>query len=616
MLKTRSLCVYKQKPAIVTALDDKITISLADGKDVRARMKDIEILHEGPLDSLAGLDDGAPEVDVRELWELCLDGYGAGDKILSLRDMAELAYGAFTPVTAWAAYTLLSNGLYFSGSISAIRPRPPEDVAEAEQKKNEKHIDSAKRSAYIERLRSGRIDFEADAQYIQDITALALGKTLRSRSLREAGFEETPAAAHRLLLETGYWKPSFNPHPSRYGVLLISASAPVPPPPEEERADLTSLPAFAIDNEWSDDPDDALFFEPDGSGGGTLYVHVADPAASVLPGTEADNEALARGVTFYAPEGIFRMITPESFPVFALGLAETSPALTFKLSIKPDCTIGDVDIFRSTVRVTRMTYAEADNDQRIAPLMELAARNVEKRLDLGAVLIEFPEVRVTIHDAKVDVSPQEEYKSTATVRECMLLAGEAAATWALERKLPFPYISQETGDIPGTIYEGLAGSYQLRRCMRPRSLSTKPGLHWGLGLNIYSQVTSPLRRYTDLLAHQQIRAALRGDPPMNDESLLLKLGAAERAILAVTRADRATTLHWKLVYLLDKQDSVWDAVLLEKAGPRAVLFIPALGMETSCALSRGPKDLFPNDLVKLKLKSVKVVESAANFVFD
>ena len=98
--------------------------------------------------------------------------------------------------------------------------------------------------------------------------------------------------------------------------------------------------------------------------------------------------------------------------------------------------------------------------------------------------------------------------------------------------------------------------------------------------------------------------------------MLRKLGAAERATLAVARADRATTLHWKLVYLLDKQDSVWDAVLLEKSGPRAVMFIPALGMETSCALSRVPNDLLPNDPVKLKLKSVKLAESAANFVFD
>jgi len=95
------------------------------------------------------------------------------------------------------------------------------------------------------------------------------------------------------------------------------------------------------------------------------------------------------------------------------------------------------------------------------------------------------------------------------VRECMLLAGEGAGLWCLQRNLPVPYIMQETGDLPDETFEGIAGYYQLRRCMRPRSLSTRPGQHSGLGLDTYIQVTSPLRRYTDLLAHLQIRAVLR-----------------------------------------------------------------------------------------------------------
>ncbi|MDR1363006.1 MAG: RNB domain-containing ribonuclease [Spirochaetaceae bacterium] len=594
-------------------MGDKITIQTG-GEEVRARLKDIELLHEGPVASLACLDEESPQVNIREVWELCLDEYGATGKGITLRELAELAYGVFSPQTAWAAYKLLFDGIYFNGSMSAIQPRSEADVKSAEQRLNEKQMDSAKRAAFIARLRSGKIDIEADSPYMQDIAALALGKALKSRSLREAGIDETQLAAHRLLLQTGYWKPSLNPNPSRFGVSLIPALTAVPPPPPEERADLTALPAFAIDNEWSDDPDDAVFFEPDG-GGGVLYVHVADPAASIRDGTAADKEAFARGVTFYAPEGVSRMISAEAFPFYALGLSETSPALTFKIRLDQNCSILDVEIFSSTVRVTRLSYEKADDDPRILPLIALSGRNLEKRLDLGAALIEFPETRVLVDDdCRVEIIPQKNYKSAAAVRECMLLAGEAAARWALERGLPFPYITQETGDIPNVIYEGLAGSYQLRRCMRPRNLSTKPGLHWGLGLDIYSQVTSPLRRCADLLAHQQIRAAIHGEIPLDKDALLLKLGAAERATLAVTRAERATTLHWKLVYLLDKLDTVWDAVLLEKSGPRAAFFIPELGMETSCALDRGSKDTPLNGLVKLRLKSVKIPEYSANFV--
>jgi exoribonuclease-2 len=617
MIKPRSLCVYKQKPAFVSAVDDKITIHTG-GEEMRVRVKDVELLHEGPLTGLAELDAVIPQTDIREVWELCADEYESSGKSITLQELAELTYGVFTPAAAWAAYRLISEGIYFNGTVSDVRPRSVADIEAAEQRQHDKQLVSAKRTAFINRLRSGNIDIDEDFPYMQDIAALALGKALKSRSMREAGLEETPLAAHRLLLETGYWKPSFNPYPSRFDVSLTPALAAVSPPPEDEpRLDLTALPSFAIDNEWSDDPDDAVYFEPNNdaaTGGGTLFVHVADPSASIQNGSEADMEALARGVTFYAPEGVSRMITKDAFPFYALGLSGISPALTFKISLNGDFSISNVEIFRSNVRVTRLTYGAADIDPRIEPLFTFAARNLEKRLDLGAALIEFPETRILVNGEDVEIIPQQNYKSAAAVRECMLLAGEAAARWALERSLAFPYITQETGDIPNLIYEGLAGSYQLRRCMRPRTLSTKPGLHWGLGLDIYSQVTSPLRRYTDLLAHQQISAVLRGESPLDEDALLLKLGAAERATLAVSRADRATALHWKLVYLLNKPDSVWDAVLLEKNGPRAVFFIPALGMETSCALGRNGNDVPLNGQVKLKLKSVKIPEASASFV--
>jgi exoribonuclease-2 len=615
MLKERALCVYKQKPALITAVGDKITLQTASG-EFRVRLKDIELLHGGPLVSVAALEGAVPQVNMREVWELCLDEYGAGDaggRCFSLRDLAELAYGEFTPAAAWAAYMLLLEGVYFNGSPDTVTVRGGAEVEAAEQRLNGKRLDSANRAAFIERLRSGNVDVAADGQYMQDVEALALGRAIKSRSLREAGIDESPVAAHRLLLKTGYWKPSFNPNPSRFGVSLMPAAAAVPPPPEEERVDLTAMPAFAIDNAWSDDPDDAVSFEPDGDGA-LLYVHVADPAASVRDGTEADKEAFSRGATFYAPEGVAAMINAAAFPFYALGLSETSPALTFKIRLDRKRVVSGVEVFCSTVRVTRLSYEEADGDSRIAPLIEFAASCLERRLDMGAALIEFPELRVVVRGEQIELIPLQSYKSAAAVRECMLLAGEAAARWALERSLPFPYISQETGDFPNVIYEGLAGSYQLRRCMRPRVLSTRPGWHWGLGLDIYSQVTSPLRRSADLLAHQQIRAFLHGEMPLDENALLLKLGAAERATLGVARAERASLLHWKLVYLLDRPDSVWEGVLLEKSGPRAVFFIPALGMEVSCALERGGRDIPLNGPVSLRLKSVNIPDYSAGFV--
>jgi exoribonuclease-2 len=151
--------------------------------------------------------------------------------------------------------------------------------------------------------------------------------------------------------------------------------------------------------------------------------------------------------------------------------------------------------------------------------------------------------------------------------------------------------------------------------MRPRTLSAKPGPHGGLGLDEYTQVTSPLRRYTDLLAHQQIRAALgtgayTGRQPLTEDELLPALAAGEAASTAVVHAERASRAHWLAVYLSDKKDSEGEGIVLEKKGARAVVVIPALGLETQVPLKDGVE---LNDSVWLALVSVKIPQGEVVF---
>ena len=193
----------------------------------------------------------------------------------------------------------------------------------------------------------------------------------------------------------------------------------------------------------------------------------------------------------------------------------------------------------------------------------------------------------------------------------MIAANEGAGNWAASRGLSFPYISQEVElDKQISAKTGIAGSLQLRRCMRPRVLSVKPGRHQGLGLDIYTQVTSPLRRYTDLLAHIQIRSFLRGEKTVSADVMSNRLGYSEAAASAAVRAERASVNHWLMVFLSDKKDAVFDAVAIENKGGRWALLIPSLALETQVSLN---KNVSPNDIVKLVLKSVNIAKGEAVF---
>ncbi|MDR2741700.1 MAG: RNB domain-containing ribonuclease [Treponema sp.] len=631
MIPEKSLVAYKNRPAVVIAWGEKLEISLAGGETIKVREKDVELIHPGPVRSAEEAARPPARANVREAWEL-LEG-----SAVPLKELAELAYGDFSPQSAWAAYSLLKEVFYFSGTVNALSPRDALAVAATEQKREEKQRETLEREAFLERLRkrlappdsvpADPFD-QAERRFLQDAEALALGKAERSRALKDLGRPETPEEAHRILLRCGAWTMAVNPYPARFGVSPVSASVfPGLPPPEEDRLDLTHLPAFAIDNSWSADPDDAVSLE-----GNCLWVHVADPAASVLPGNPADIEARNRGATLYFPEGSSRMLAEEALPVYALGLAGVSPALSFKITLGEDGSVAETEIVPSRVAVIRLTYEEADaavrgnaeaagpaspHAGRLADLFLMAERNLARRTAAGAVTIDFPEVHITAQEGNVDIQPITGYRSADMVRECMLLAGEGAAQWASRRttRLPFPFVTQEAGDLPRAPLPGLAGSYQIRRCMRPRTLSVKPGRHAGLGLEQYTQVTSPLRRYTDLLAHQQIHAVLgtgayRDIPPLDEDAVLQALAAGEAAAAAVVRAERASRTHWTAVYLAGKKDSQWDGIVMETKGARSTVLIPALGLETQAALR---KDAEPNEPVKLTVTAANIPKGECIF---
>ncbi|MDR0494635.1 MAG: RNB domain-containing ribonuclease [Treponema sp.] len=638
MFNENALVVYKNRPALIKEkTTDKILIALSDGASVKVREKDIELIHPGPVKNFNGIVDGGAVQGtvVRESWELLLAEQG---EPVSLKELAELVYGEYVPASAWAAFSLLLDGLYFTGSSGAIRPRPQEQVEADEKKRSEKQQASGERELFLERLRRRDLSSD-DRRFMQDVEALAYGKSNKSRTMKDIGLGETPEEAHALLLESGFWTEQINPHPVRCGVSLLPArQIPDPPPvapPAEERRDLCRLAAFAIDSPWSHDPDDAVSFERE-NGRQVLYVHVADPAAVIGADSPAEKEARDRGSTLYIPEGNFRMLADETLPVFALGLAEKSVALTFKITLNDAGDIAETAIFPSIVKVLRLTYEEADkyipdtyddtyndtynntyNDTYsvLRDLHALAERNLKRRAAAGAINITMPEIHMSLDQGRISIEPIVQYRSANMVRECMLLAGEGAGIWAMQHNVPFPYIEQEADEAPDEILPGMAGSYQLRRCMRPRLISVKPGRHGGLGLNAYTQVTSPLRRYTDLLAHIQIRAFLRGGKPflLSTDEIAARLVAGEAASLAVSHAERASRNHWMMVYLAGKKDSVWDAVALEKKGNRWAAIIPALALETQVPLR---KEIAPNDPLKLILKSASIPRGEAIFVAE
>jgi len=85
---------------------------------------------------------------------------------------------------------------------------------------------------------------------------------------------------------------------------------------------------------------------------------------------------------------------------------------------------------------------------------------------------------------------------------------------------------------------------------RPR-LSLYPEFHAGVGLDYYAQLSSPIRRYADLVLQRQLIAALsRPDAPVyRTDELLTVLANAENADAEGKELERRAKRYWTLLYL-------------------------------------------------------------------
>jgi RNB domain len=192
--------------------------------------------------------------------------------------------------------------------------------------------------------------------------------------------------------------------------------------------------------------------------------------------------------------------------------------------------------------------------------------------------------------------PRLAYDTTemAVVELAMLLAGEAAASWCKDRNIPILYqVATPHALFPiSKINKLKEGDFRIEPAGR---LSTKPEPHWPLMMQNYTKLTSPIRRYPDLINQWQIQAFLVHDGAKSqhvegthsvDMQSKLPFSCHELEDLVETYSTRLglhkrlsdmTTDHWVIQALFRAHHfkeaelpDVWDIVV---KGPRFVLSI-------------------------------------------
>ena len=595
-----ALVAYKGKPAkVVAATTHKYEVSFSDGSSQKVREKDFRYIHP----EFSNVTDQCSNADISILNDL-------QEESLSLQEITEWIFDDFTSQNAWCAYLMSEDGLYFYWSKDALMLRPIEQVKIIQTQRNEKALAAESLERCIVNLNNNVFDND-DIVWINEIEQVALNQSKHSKAMSALSIENTPENAHELLVKLKYWSEFTNPYPQRHKIYLdeeIKVES-----KELSRKDLTHLTCLAIDNSDSSDADDAISIDGD-----KLWIHIADVASYVEIDSELDIFAQKRASNLYLPDQILHMLPPELSSACSLGGSEISNAISIGLRLDSS-EISDIEIHLSEIKVTNMSYEHADKvineNEILSKLNNIAISHKAFRNDNGAIKLNLPSVDVKVKDEKVFIRPQEDSNSRELVAEMMVIAGRTIAQFAIENNISLPYLTQEAGNFSKDVIDNIqkltiAKAFEASRGFKRSKITVKPSMHSGLGLSAYTRVTSPMRRYLDLLVQQQLVRFLSKLPTLDDNAVKDRIKAINSSMPKVNKASRQSIEHFKCLYL--KQNNTWEGegVVVEVNGEKALINIPSLAMMTQIKFK---SKVTIEDKVKLKVSSINLFERSVNF---
>jgi exoribonuclease-2 len=132
-------------------------------------------------------------------------------------------------------------------------------------------------------------------------------------------------------------------------------------------------------------------------------------------------------------------------------------------------------------------------------------------------------------------------------------------------------------------------------------VSTRPLRHAGLGAEAYLTLTSPIRRFYDLLVEQQILRFLGGGPVFSGEQLEEIITKVGPTISKVGLVEELTEQYWVLRHLEKRVGSTTTAVVLDRFSNRYLVHLTEYLLEIDMAVTPG-RDFVPGDQILIRIE--------------
>lgn len=511
-------------------------------------------------------------LDLEDLWEVLNEFSGS----FTLHDLAGLKFGQYSEENLLSlAFSLCLDEIYFTKSKGLFQARSRDGVIQKKievAKKNSDRLLAQKFSEWLEtddptfpelspesiaKLVSFAYDEDFKDSFVDKIkSCLSIkSETLRNR-LQKALLRKKMVTPWTNLPLLKAQLPESGVSPNIKTLEIISVD-------QIETRNTDEI--VTVDSPDTVDIDDAFSFRETESGY-ELKLYIANVAGQIEFDRELIQKLQRKPVSVYMPDKTIHMLESEkALKHFSLFEGARRSVCVVRTNFEKNFKLVSYDIVFDTVVISKnLTYDQFNElgKSKFSKLFELGKSLKDQRLSQGALEVTKNEVNVTVKVPEpgikehpvIEIKRYEKTPAHQLIEELMIFANFLVAKTLVQNDLSAIFRTQAIVD-KGSLREILqienhnVRNFRLRSVLGRSTYSATPEMHEGLGLPYYTQATSPIRRFFDVITQYQLVSLINNYQPYASDEISKIIASTTPFLEICQNVQRESKRYYILKYL-------------------------------------------------------------------